>query len=480
MGPTVIISQPQPDDEPSQLPANLTTNMPRTKQPAPQQDVSQSLQEEGFVDVVADEVVPAPDDTDVPEVEDVPTDDVVAGPSRKRTRPSKKDVKDYPFTDDQQKEIADFVQLHPELYDKRHEKWLNPAWKQTLWMELARNFTDCSHLQVKKFVEKKRTDFGKIEKRESKSGSAARPRTQREQKVVQVWGFLAGHIAHETTHPSEDFGRQGDDPESSSQESVLSAHSLARRKRKKERREEQLSSPLSTKDSPERSAIDELLKSAQLLATRKQPLEGTAADVRQFVEFMYTRLMKVSPMHHGVLFAKINYMISLMEEPVMGRSAIKDARRMLDTVPLPAGVPGPSQQWQPPAPPTVAPAPPRLPPPPPPAVYHQPQYQQPQYAQPQYAQPQYLQQQYQQPPQQQYQQPAQQQYQQPQPDQQQFPQQPQQQQVPTPVQWDHLLGCTVSPVKKQQPHRTRSPAKKAILSPMIDTPQPLEPEDSDD
>ncbi|XP_045117301.1 DNA translocase FtsK-like [Portunus trituberculatus] len=424
--------------------------MPKNaKQPAPQQELSPSLQEEGSGDVPADEV---PDDTDVPDVEDVATVQAVAGPSMKRTRPSKKDVKDYPFTDDQLREIANFVQSHPELYDKRNEKWLNPSWKLSLWMELARNFSDCSHLQVKKLVEKK------------------------------VWGFLAGHIAHETTHPSEDFGRQWDDPESSSQESVLSAHSLARRKRKKERQEEDLSSPRSTKGSPERSAIQELLQSAQLLATRKPPLEGPAADVRQFVEFMYTRLMKVSPMHHGVLFAKINYMISLMEEPVMGRSAIKDPRRLLDAVPMPVGVPGPSQQWQPPAPPTVAPAPP---PPPPPPVYHQPQYQQPHYAQPHYLQQQYQQpqqQQYQHPQQQQYQQPQQQQYQQPQQsEQQQFPQQPQQQQVPTPLQWEQILGCTASPIKtKLQPQKTKSPAKKAIMSPMIETPRAYEAEDSDE
>ncbi|XP_045105624.1 DNA translocase FtsK-like [Portunus trituberculatus] len=335
--------------------------MPKNaKQPAPQQELSPSLQEEGSGDVPADEV---PDDTDVPDVEDVATVQAVAGPSMKRTRPSKKDVKDYPFTDDQLREIANFVQSHPELYDKREE------------------------------VGGEEEDRLREDREEGEQEwISSQAEDAEEQKVVEVWGFLAGHIAHETTHPSEDFGRQWDDPESSSQESVLSAHSLARRKRKKERQEEDLSSPRSTRGSPERSAIQELLQSAQLLATRKPPLEGPVADVRQFVEFMYTRLMKVSPMHHGVLFAKINYMISLMEEPVMGRSAIKDPRRLLDAVPMPVGVPGPSQQWQPPAPPTVAPAPP---PPPPPPVYHQPQYQQ-----PHYAQPHYLQQQYQQPQQQ--------------------------------------------------------------------------------
>ncbi|XP_063886396.1 uncharacterized protein LOC135114422 [Scylla paramamosain] len=454
-------------------PANLSKMPKKGKQQAPQQESSPSLQEEETGDVPPE----VPDDTDVPDVEVVKVQPV-AGLSRKRTRPSKKDVQDYPFNDDQLREIANYVQLHPELYDKRNEKWLNPAWKESLWKDLAQTFSDCSHQQVKKVVDKKRTDFGKIEKRESKSGSAARPRTQREQKIVEVWAFLAGHIAHESTHPSDDFGRQGDDQDSSSHESVLSAHSIARRKRKKERQEEELSSPRSTKSTQESSAIQELLQSAQLLATRKPPVEGPDADIRQFVEFMYTHLKKVSPMHHGVLFSKIAYMISLMEEPVMARSAIKDPRRLLDSVPMPLGVASPSHLWQPPAPPTLAPAPP-----PPPPVYHQPQYQQPHYSQPQYQQ-----QQYQQPQQQQYQQP-QQQYQPQQSEQQQFPQQPQQQQVPTPIQWESILGCSPSPVKtlqhtstttKLQGQKTKSPAKKAIMSPMIETPKGYEAEDSDE
>lgn len=233
----------------------------KAKQQAPQQESSASLVEEE-----ADVPPEVPDDTGVPDV-DVVKVQPVAGPSRKRIRPSKKDVQDYHFNDNQLREIANYVQLHPELYDKRNEKWLNPAWKESLWKDLAQTFSNCSYQQVKKVVEKKRTDFGKIEKRGSKSGSAARPRRQREQNIVEVWGFLARHITHETTHPSDDFGRKGDNQDSSSQESVLSANSIARRKRQKERQEEELSSPRSTKSTQESSAIQELLQSAQLLAT---------------------------------------------------------------------------------------------------------------------------------------------------------------------------------------------------------------------
>ena len=118
----------------------------------------------------------------------------------------------------------------------------------------------------------------------------------------------------------------------------------------------------------ESSAIQELLNSAQLLATRQTPIERSDADIRQFIEFMNTRLKKVSPMHHGVLVSKFAHRINLMEEPVMARGAIEDPTRLLDSVPMPAEVAGPSHLWQPPAPHTSAP--------PPPPVYHQPQYQQ--------------------------------------------------------------------------------------------------------
>lgn len=144
-------------------------------------------------------------------------------------------------------------------------------------------------------VDKKRTDLGKIEERESKNGSAAWPMTQSEQMIVEVWGFLTVQITHESTRRSDDFGRQGDDQDSHGHASVLLAHSITRRKKMEERQEEELSSQRSTKSTQESSAIQELLPSAQLMATRKLPVEVPDADIRQFVEFMYTRLKKASP-----------------------------------------------------------------------------------------------------------------------------------------------------------------------------------------
>lgn len=114
-------------------------------------------------------------------------------------------------------------------------------------------------------VDKKRTYFGKIEKRESKNGSAAWPMTQSEQMIVEVWGFLTVQITHESTRRSDDFDRQGDNKDSPGHASVLLAHSISRRKKMKEGQEEELSSQRSIKSTQESSAIRELLQIAQLL-----------------------------------------------------------------------------------------------------------------------------------------------------------------------------------------------------------------------
>ena len=97
----------------------------------------------------------------------------VRAPQKKRYRPCKKDIPDYHFTPEQVLEIVDFVKLHTCLYDKRDPQWSNTKLKETLWRELAATFPECTYLQVRKFFEAKRTDFGKIEKRESRSGAPA-------------------------------------------------------------------------------------------------------------------------------------------------------------------------------------------------------------------------------------------------------------------------------------------------------------------
>ena len=100
---------------------------------------------------------------EVSEIEEVELPDTqqVAGPSRegppkrKRQRPSKKEVQSYEFTDEQQREIAEFVRDNDCLFNKRNREWANPTRKDGLWRECAALFDECSGLQVKKFFDAK-------------------------------------------------------------------------------------------------------------------------------------------------------------------------------------------------------------------------------------------------------------------------------------------------------------------------------------
>ena len=67
-----------------------------------------------------------------PEPAPGPSSAPTAPAKRKRTRPSKKDVQAYPFTEQQILELAEFIKGHPALYDKRNKEWCNPKAKEAL------------------------------------------------------------------------------------------------------------------------------------------------------------------------------------------------------------------------------------------------------------------------------------------------------------------------------------------------------------
>ena len=391
---------------------------------------------------------PSEPEEDVPELSQesvIPSSQPSQPAQKKRQRPSKRDIIDYPFTDDQVLELVELIKAQPCLYNKKDRLWINPVHKEAVWKDIASHFPSCTFQQVKKYFEKKRTDFGKIEKRESKSGAPLRDRTTREEIVMTTWAFLSGHIAHEPTQPSATFSPapgpsqrlppsqlSGDDD---SGQSDLSLHSLSRRRRTAGERQPSFSS--STPDrhqqqeqqhqqeqyhhhhQPPRTsppaestppvftaAIADLLTHANKLTT-KTPLTEYEADIQRFLDFLFRRLKKVSPANFQIVTTKLLEIVNAMEEPSNQSSLIKDPRAVL------AAVAGPSQ-----AAPVPVPAEPQqqqqqqmVPPPPPPAIPMYPQYPQHQFYQqqtqypppPQYPQEQQQQQQqyYQQPPQQQ-------------------------------------------------------------------------------
>lgn len=165
--------------------------------------------------------------------QDLFTDTPPAPPAKKkRSRTSKKDIPEYSFTPAQVLEVADFVATNPELYDKTHARWMDPNHKTNLWKEIAAKFEGATHQQVKKLFDNRRTEYGRIEKKENKSGAPRRKRTKREETIMETWGFLKGHIAHEQTTPSDTFSQAtAASPDLlSDADSDLSAHSIARRR----------------------------------------------------------------------------------------------------------------------------------------------------------------------------------------------------------------------------------------------------------
>lgn len=264
---------------------------------------------------------------------------VLQQPQKKKYRPSKRDIPDYQFTDAQISEIVEFVKQHPCLYSKRDKQWCNPRLKETLWTELAANFTNCSFQQVRKFFEKKRTDFGKIEKRESKSGAPARNRTVREEEVMTTWEFLGGHIAHVSTLPSESFSPTSQmansdmNADSSSAMSGLSAASIIRRKNLKRRTKptNAVASVASFKQTTTEHAIKVLLDKANILAQKKQA-EGPEAEIQDFSTYLCSRLRRVSPVNFKLLFGNILEMVSALEEPPEGTSSISNPGQILDSL----------------------------------------------------------------------------------------------------------------------------------------------------
>ena len=108
---------------------------------------------------------------------------------KKRGRVSKKDVIDYPFNEDNEEVVAQFVKDNPIFYMKDDRHYSNIKMKTDLWVELATNFPDCNWQQVKKFYGRKRSDFGKVHKKLNKSGASAR-QSHIQKRLLRVWGFL--------------------------------------------------------------------------------------------------------------------------------------------------------------------------------------------------------------------------------------------------------------------------------------------------
>ena len=84
------------------------------------------------------------------------------------------------FTDSQENVIVEFVQEHPELYDKEHGRFHDRQRKEALWAEISAELK-LQPFDVRTWFEFQRTRYGKLSKQQS--GQAPREMTKRQSWV---------------------------------------------------------------------------------------------------------------------------------------------------------------------------------------------------------------------------------------------------------------------------------------------------------
>ena len=95
------------------------------------------------------------------------------------------------FTDQEEDAIIEFLQSHPEIYDKEHERYADKYHKEALWVKIAKELKlDVN--DVKRWYTSKRTTFGKVSK--TKSGQAPATFTSRQKWVFDRMSFMRCHI----------------------------------------------------------------------------------------------------------------------------------------------------------------------------------------------------------------------------------------------------------------------------------------------
>jgi hypothetical protein len=110
-----------------------------------------------------------------------------AAPRRKQNRPK------FPFTDEQEGELVEWLQGHEILYNKGHKGNKNADQKKRLYEEQAVKYEGCSGDQIKMFLDGLRTHYGKITKGQSGTGFVAKL-SERKRWIYNSLHFLSAHI----------------------------------------------------------------------------------------------------------------------------------------------------------------------------------------------------------------------------------------------------------------------------------------------
>ncbi|XP_032891317.1 uncharacterized protein LOC116982106 isoform X2 [Amblyraja radiata] len=100
----------------------------------------------------------------------------------------------YNFTREQEGDLVEWYQAHRELYDKGHRDFRSTDLRNAMLENKAKEFPGCSYDQLCQWFKSQRTRFGRLSHSLGKTGSASQPLTDREQWIVEKWGFVRNHI----------------------------------------------------------------------------------------------------------------------------------------------------------------------------------------------------------------------------------------------------------------------------------------------
>ena len=123
--------------------------------------------------------IPTPDDDEI---------QAMGGPSKKRTK--KKSVL---LTEEQEVEMGEWLRNHPELFTKTMKAYKDASKKNKLWEDKAGELGLVSATSLRTWYESIRAKVGKLSA--TKSGSARKDVSERDQFIDANFGFLKEHIS---------------------------------------------------------------------------------------------------------------------------------------------------------------------------------------------------------------------------------------------------------------------------------------------
>ncbi|XP_055487424.1 uncharacterized protein LOC129694707 isoform X3 [Leucoraja erinacea] len=100
----------------------------------------------------------------------------------------------FTFSRQQEGELVEWYRQNTILYDKEHEDYRMREKKNKLFQEKAKEYPDCTYDQLCQWIKNQRTIYGKLTTMATKTGTAGKKFTKRQQWIHDKWSFMKPHI----------------------------------------------------------------------------------------------------------------------------------------------------------------------------------------------------------------------------------------------------------------------------------------------